>query len=396
MTDHDPFGSADDQDPSAPTDDDKTVQYAKNQPAQPAAADDDTTVQYSRPSAPPPIQGDEDKDETVRYSTARPVPSPPPAQSPPPVWHASNEPTLAPQAPPNSPVPPAAQAWQQPAPQSWFPGVPGQGQPPANGNRQRWIIGGSVAAAVVVIAVIVAIVLATSGPDGSTTAATETTSPAMTKVPPTSSPDESTTSEPAPPRTPPASLGPTDLAGLLQSTNDISTTMDSPGMTAGPVSTKLTTGTTVTPPNCTSAWSPIDAVAYAGSGYTGVAAQVVQDLAPINHQVNQAIVSFPDDQAAKASYDKQVAAWKSCHYVKFTAEGAENSRGTTGVSAETDGTTNMLVVVDARAGGGAVQCQRSITARKNVIVDVRACSPSVGSAGWTIARDIGEKITGQR
>jgi serine/threonine-protein kinase len=56
----------------------------------------------------------------------------------------------------------------------------------------------------------------------------------------------------------------------------------------------------------------------------------------------------------------------------------------------------MLILVDNWPGGGAIQCQRAITNRTNVVVDVLACSPSVGSAGWTIARDVGQKITGQR
>jgi hypothetical protein len=79
-----------------------------------------------------------------------------------------------------------------------------------------------------------------------------------------------------------------------------------------------------------------------------------------------------------------------------TAQGVENISGTTAVTADIDGTSHMVVLVDAKGGRPEVQCERAITARKNVIVDVRACSPSVGSAGWTIARDIGQKITGER
>jgi hypothetical protein len=37
-----------------------------------------------------------------------------------------------------------------------------------------------------------------------------------------------------------------------------------------------------------------------------------------------------------------------------------------------------------------------MSAHKNLVVDVRVCASNVGSKGWTLARDIGEKITGQR
>jgi hypothetical protein len=40
-----------------------------------------------------------------------------------------------------------------------------------------------------------------------------------------------------------------------------------------------------------------------------------------------------------------------------------------------------------------VTCERGMTARGNFVVDVSACVPSVGR---TIARDIGEKVSGQR
>jgi serine/threonine-protein kinase len=185
---------------------------------------------------------------------------------------------------------------------------------------------------------------------------------------------------------------------LLESASDVSDRLESPGMTASPVSTELISGMTVTPDNCAGAWTPGLSDTYAGSGYTGAALQLVRDPGQNNHQVNQAIVSFADDAAAKAFYDQQVAAWQGCNYQKIsaTAPGVPSVSGTAAVSADTDGTTNMLILVDNWPGGGAIQCQRAITNRTNVVVDVLACSPSVGSAGWTIARDIGQKITGQR
>jgi serine/threonine-protein kinase len=384
MTDHDPFG---------PADDDKTVQYAKPDAAPPASAptdeDDDKTVQYAKPNAAPtpPAAEDTDEDKTVQYRTSQP----PQTNQPPPVWHSTGQPAAVP--PPGPTGPPPAPSWQQPAvTPGWFPDVPGYHPPPAS-NRRWWFIGGGIAAALVVIAVVVTIVVASSTSDGPNIAAPTTTPSPTTEAPSTTTESPSTTTS-----TPPASTGPDDLAGLLESASDVSDRLESPGMTASPVSTELISGLTVTPDNCAGAWTPGLSDTYAGSGYTGAALQLVRDPGQNNHQVNEAIVSFADDAAAKAFYDQQVAAWKACNYQKISAaaQGVPSVSGTTGVAADTDGTTDMLILVDNWPGGGAIQCQRAITNRTNVVVDVLACSPSVGSGGWTIARDIGQKITGQR
>jgi serine/threonine-protein kinase len=38
------------------------------------------------------------------------------------------------------------------------------------------------------------------------------------------------------------------------------------------------------------------------------------------------------------------------------------------------------------------KCERALTARGNVVVDVRACSPNMNSGGYNIASDIAAKI----
>jgi serine/threonine-protein kinase len=38
------------------------------------------------------------------------------------------------------------------------------------------------------------------------------------------------------------------------------------------------------------------------------------------------------------------------------------------------------------------QCERGMALRGNVIVDVRVCSPTVGSAGYSITRAIADKV----
>jgi hypothetical protein len=76
------------------------------------------------------------------------------------------------------------------------------------------------------------------------------------------------------------------------------------------------------------------------------------------------------------------------------ATAARAAQGKVAISANTLGTNNVFIFPPTGSDGR--QCQHAMSARKNAVVDVRVCAPSVGSMGWTLARDIGEKITGQR
>jgi serine/threonine-protein kinase len=146
----------------------------------------------------------------------------------------------------------------------------------------------------------------------------------------------------------------------------------------------------ITPPNCTGAWGPVHANTYNGSGFTGMTAQSVNN--DPTHKLIQAAVSFPDAGAAQAFYDRQVTDWNGCKFAKITATYSGNSNGATlSVPSTNGGILSLMVVADTSTVAG-MQCERAMTVRANVIVDVRACSPNVGSSGWNIARDIGNKI----
>jgi hypothetical protein len=152
----------------------------------------------------------------------------------------------------------------------------------------------------------------------------------------------------------------------------------------------------VDPFTCTGAVQPGAYTTYNGSGYTGFAGQLLTDV-PQENKVLQYIVSFPSDAEAKAFVDKQVAGWEACKFTDVTLStggGQAVSNATVGVTANNDGTANVFIFPPA--GGAGRQCEHAITPRKNVVVDVRVCAASVGSMGWTLARDIGQKITGQR
>jgi serine/threonine-protein kinase len=274
-----------------------------------------------------------------------------------------------------------------------YPSQYGGGIPPRGpGNRRWWLIGG--AAALVVAVIVTVIVVASSGDDSASTAAT-TTTPAL--VPATTSPQATrrSTSTPAPaPPPPPVQIDVAALPGLLLTADEIGQRMGAPGMAAQTMETKAMVAGTITPPNCAGAWGPVHEATYNGSGYTGFAAQPVNDA---THKVVQAVVSFPDAGAAKAFYDKQISDWNACKFTDVSAQynGGKPNEATLGVPGVT-GDVLTLLVMSKNSETPGMQCERAMTARGNVIVDVRACTPGVGSAGFTLARDIGQKITGTR
>jgi serine/threonine-protein kinase len=235
--------------------------------------------------------------------------------------------------------------------------------------------------------VVVVLVVAMSGgdaPESTATGPTSTTasSPRTTSAAPPA--PEPTSAPPAP-----ANVDSAALPGLLLSANDVSGRMNKPGMTAMPTEYEPLAGS-VTPPNCTGAWGPVYQATYDGSGFTGLAVQGV--FADPTHKLVQAVTAFPDANAAKAFYDRQVADWNGCKntHIKFEYEGA-STEADLGVPATTAGILTMKLNPTTSATAGQ-QCERNMAVRANVIVDVRACSPTVGSSGLSIASAIADKI----
>jgi serine/threonine-protein kinase len=111
------------------------------------------------------------------------------------------------------------------------------------------------------------------------------------------------------------------------------------------------------------------------------------------HKLVQAAVAFPDANEAKVFYDRQVADWNACKssHIRFEYGGAATEVDL-GVPTTTAGVLTLMLNPTSSATAGQ-QCERNMAVRANVIVDVRACSPSVGSSGLSITTAIADRIT---
>ena len=316
----------------------------------------------------------------------RPMPMRPTVQRQNPTWSRAHTYQGNPSSGPHYAAPPRRYPpqTQPPAMQHQLPPKGGRGSQLLGGKRRAWVIGG---AAVAVVAVVVGIVVATAGGDASEPTAANPTSTAASSTR-TSSAGPST-SEPtsAPPA--PANVNTDALPGLLLSADDVAQRMNKPGMTAMPMEFAPIAGT-VTPPNCTGAWGPAYQATYDGSGFTGLAVQGV--FANPTHKLVESVATFPDAKAAKAFYDRQAADWDACKssHIRFEYEGA-STEGDLGVPTTTAGVLTLMFNPTTSATTGQ-QCERNMSVRANVIVDVRACSPTVGSSGLSITTAIVDRI----
>jgi serine/threonine kinase PknH len=319
------------------------------------------------------------------------APMPPPQAAPlQPQWH--NTPAGAP--------PGGGGGWTPPSGPGQFP--PGYPSGPAPTTPQKgtpWGLIGIGGIAVAVIAVVATwFVMRPTGsstqnaaPAPTTSAAPSTTADASSAAPTT---DESPSAAATP--SPAAAIEPTALKGLLASVPEINQLIGSATMTPTATFDAPYKDVKVDPFTCTGAVQPGAQATYLGTGFTGFAGQLLTD-APQENKVLQYIASFPSDAEAKAFVDKQVAEWEACKFTDVTLStggGQAVSEGTVSVTANADGTPSVFIFPPG--GGPGRQCQHAMSPRKNVVVDVRVRAPSVGSMGWTLARDIGQKITGQR
>jgi serine/threonine-protein kinase len=246
-----------------------------------------------------------------------------------------------------------------------------------------------------------ATVMLTGGPSASeNTATVASTTAAQIPAGPTTTVEtepsaESTPTPTGPPAVPPPPVptGPTlatdALAPLLLPAEEVGKQLNITGASAMAVETQPLGGN-VAPPHCTGAWGPGYGTTYNGTGFTGMAIQGVTQGQ--EYRIAQAVLAFPDPAAAQRVYDRLVTDWNACQntHAVFSYQGAS-----TEIDIKTPrpiGDINTLMLVPTTSPVPGQQCERGMALRGNVIVDVRACSPTVGSAGYSITRAIADRI----
>lgn len=338
-------------------------------------------------------------DETMNLRQTGP-PQYQPAQVPPPGG--------SPEAPPGTPLqrPPMGQppgSFPQPAP-PWQ-GPPGQppysypagpaGMPPGalplSPRRRRWpwwVVGAGAAVATALVITLVVLSHSDSKTTPKTSAWPSTRAPASAKPAPTSA---SPSAAPGPPP-----LDAAALPSLLASADQVGNVLHNVAMNPREVSTSLASDASIDPAKCASAVAPALGSTYTGSGYTGVAVQGLMEASPGRHKVIQAVAAFSDEAAAQQFYAQQLSAWQGCRLTDVTVsfpDGQPDDHATITIVSNSEGIASTVLLPAGATGRKDSECERAMSVRRNIVVDVRACGQNTIAAGVMLVRAINDNIT---
>jgi PknH-like extracellular domain len=197
--------------------------------------------------------------------------------------------------------------------------------------------------------------------------------------------------------TPPPPVAVAALDGLLLPPADINTAMGAKDMSVAVSYNKMSDVSSELSDNakdCQMVVLPAQLPVYASSRWTAVRGQSLrepgQDVS-FTHTVDQAVVSFPAASDAAAFYNVSSQRWAACSNRNYTRTppGGSPQTWSTQVAVNTNG---MLSIHRPQEGGNGWNCQRALTVRNNVAVDVMACSSSQGDFAVNIAQQIANKV----
>ena len=148
-------------------------------------------------------------------------------------------------------------------------------------------------------------------------------------------------------------------------------------------------------PGCLAIAGAAQRAVYDGTGWTALRGQVLREppTAPTwSHFATQAVVLFPTATAAADFYGRSRTAWTGCsdRELRYTQQPAPDQVWQVGpVSTDRD----MLTVTRTQSGPQHWSCQRALSVRGAVAVDVEACDAvRPATAAAEIVSAIGERV----
>ncbi|WP_084229514.1 sensor domain-containing protein [Mycobacterium sherrisii] len=149
--------------------------------------------------------------------------------------------------------------------------------------------------------------------------------------------------------------------------------------------------------NCLAVDGPAQEKVYSGTGWTAVRGQrlddSVNDSKKRDHYAIQAVVAFPSAHDADAFYGSSVQSWSACSNRRFS-DAVQGQPDTVWTVAGVTNDNGMLSTAEVQEGGDGWTCQRALTVRNNVAVDVVTCAYSqAGTRAADIAGRIAAKVS---
>jgi hypothetical protein len=190
------------------------------------------------------------------------------------------------------------------------------------------------------------------------------------------------------------------LDGLLLETNQINTALNATSMKVWfSADAMWDWSSSISDKDCLPLDGPAQDKVYAGSGWTAIRGQrlddSVDDAKGRDHYAIQAVIAYPSARDANAFYDSSAQTWSACANRRFSdlPQGKPPVLWTVAGINKASGT---LSTSEVQEGGDGWTCQRALTVRNNVAIDVLACaSPLAGGSAVGIAEQIAAKVARQ-
>lgn len=149
--------------------------------------------------------------------------------------------------------------------------------------------------------------------------------------------------------------------------------------------------------SCLAMAGPAQQAVYADTGWTAVRGERLDDSfadpTVRNYSANQAVIAYPAARQANAFYDASTRRWSACANRRFVDHppGQPEIAWAVGDSHTVGGT---LSTSEEQVGSeDGWRCQRALTARNNIVIDVEACGSFLpGSAAVDVAQQIAAAV----
>lgn len=208
-------------------------------------------------------------------------------------------------------------------------------------------------------------------------------------------------------------LAPMALADLLLTPAEVDNVLGVSGSRTDKVSDSLQEDPTAGmgpkgfrfPDECLYITGPALAPVFANSGSTSVHGERITEPSSggsteSSPDANQYVVMFPSAQQANAFFNTSAQRWPACANRQGTVPDGANSPGfqwTVGPVSTENGVLSTTVSVNLTKDGEHIvkACQRALTVRNNVAIDVDGCRQNPGNVGVDIANMIAGKVDKQ-
>jgi PknH-like protein len=151
--------------------------------------------------------------------------------------------------------------------------------------------------------------------------------------------------------------------------------------------------------DCLAIDGPAQDEVYADTGWTAMRGQRLDDSADDSKKRKnyaiQAVVAFPSAHDANTFYDSSAQSWSACSKRRYS-DVAPNQPDTVWTVTEVSKDNGALSTWQIQEGGEGWTCQRALTVRNNVAIDIVTCTYSQsGAPAVDIAAQIAANVAKQ-